>query len=270
MTCKVCATKFDTPNRGTVTVAYCSDVCRRKWASQRSIATYTARAALLRYICKHCGKTFVPKKSDRNQFCGTRCRNVSRADLSKPTRRRPFCKVYFLKCGGCGKMFATGTKEQKACRAICLVAMKYNARTFKAKSCPVCSHEHSTRWSRLCSEKCKDRAHRINMKKSKRKRRALGLDDHGKAYKRAKRCGVAYEVIRRRRVYERDGWMCLLCRKPIKQGVIVPHPLSATLDHIIPMSKGGPHTYANVQTAHFRCNWMKRDNAQDEQLLLVG
>ena len=43
-----------------------------------------------------------------------------------------------------------------------------------------------------------------------------------------------------------------------------------SLDHIIPMSKGGPHVKSNVALAHFICNSIKSDGAVGEQLLLVG
>jgi 5-methylcytosine-specific restriction endonuclease McrA len=39
--------------------------------------------------------------------------------------------------------------------------------------------------------------------------------------------------------------------------VKVPEPLAPTIDHIVPVSKGGDDTRANVQLAHFRCNSVK-------------
>lgn len=39
-----------------------------------------------------------------------------------------------------------------------------------------------------------------------------------------------------------------------------PHPLSACIDHIIPVSKGGhPSDIDNLQLAHFTCNREKSD-----------
>jgi 5-methylcytosine-specific restriction endonuclease McrA len=60
-----------------------------------------------------------------------------------------------------------------------------------------------------------------------------------------------------RTVFERDGWRCQLCGDDINPTLRFPHPLSATIDHILPLTKGGDHSLANVQTAHFRCNCMK-------------
>lgn len=39
-----------------------------------------------------------------------------------------------------------------------------------------------------------------------------------------------------------------------------PDPGSPSIDHILPISKGGNDTIANVQLAHFECNWIKGDS----------
>ena len=72
---------------------------------------------------------------------------------------------------------------------------------------------------------------------------------------------------RRSKVYERDGYSCQLCGRPVKMAATVPHPKAPTLDHIIPLAAGGTHEYANVQLAHFICN--SRKSAGGGQLRLV-
>lgn len=62
-----------------------------------------------------------------------------------------------------------------------------------------------------------------------------------------------------RDVHERDGWTCGLCRLPVDPGLAWPHPMSASVDHILPLSRGGSHTLANVQCAHLSCNSRKCD-----------
>lgn len=61
-------------------------------------------------------------------------------------------------------------------------------------------------------------------------------------------------MVYRSKIFERDGWRCQLCRKPVRRTAVVPHPLAPTLDHIVPLAAGGLHEPANVQTAHFICN----------------
>lgn len=65
---------------------------------------------------------------------------------------------------------------------------------------------------------------------------------------------AAVEEISSRRVYERDGWICQLCGESVDKTLRNRHPMMASLDHIVPVSKGGAHTYDNVQLAHLSCN----------------
>lgn len=52
-------------------------------------------------------------------------------------------------------------------------------------------------------------------------------------------------------VFHRDGGICRICMKSVD--------LSAKweVDHVIPISKGGAHSYDNVQLTHRRCNRSK-------------
>lgn len=63
---------------------------------------------------------------------------------------------------------------------------------------------------------------------------------------------------------ERDGWLCGICRDtahPVDPARRRPHPLSPSIDHIVPIDGGGPHTRNNVQITHWFCNLEK--NAYD-------
>lgn len=71
--------------------------------------------------------------------------------------------------------------------------------------------------------------------------------------------GGETEKIQRLEIFERDGWTCGICGEPIDPTIAYPSPLSKSIDHIIPVSKGGSHTRANVQAAHLACNSRKRD-----------
>jgi 5-methylcytosine-specific restriction endonuclease McrA len=51
-----------------------------------------------------------------------------------------------------------------------------------------------------------------------------------------------------------------LCDLPIDRSLKHPHAMSPVIDHIKPLSKGGSHTYTNVQAAHMRCNSSKSDS----------
>jgi 5-methylcytosine-specific restriction endonuclease McrA len=72
--------------------------------------------------------------------------------------------------------------------------------------------------------------------------------------RRALKKGADAERISTREVYARDAWTCGLCSEPVDELLAWPDPRSASLDHILPLSKGGPHAFANVQLAHLGCN----------------
>lgn len=102
------------------------------------------------------------------------------------------------------------------------------------------------RRSRYCSDECRaiDR-HRANWK-------------HLNA-RRARLRDAFVEAFDRREIFERDGWVCQICLDPIDPSITWPHPMSASLDHIEPVSRGGEHSRANAQASHLTCNVRKGD-----------
>lgn len=54
--------------------------------------------------------------------------------------------------------------------------------------------------------------------------------------------------------------ICAICGKPVDKSLKYPHPMSATVDHIIPISRHGhPSDISNLQLAHRWCNRQKSD-----------
>lgn len=105
-------------------------------------------------------------------------------------------------------------------------------------------------------EQCRQQQDQLSRAANKRKRRV------------AKR-NAAVETIHAIDIYERDGWKCGICTKPVSKTHKYPHPRSASLDHIEPISLGGTHTKTNVQLAHLDCN-VRKGNREPAQLRLIG
>ena len=80
---------------------------------------------------------------------------------------------------------------------------------------------------------------------------------------RCRHYGVTYDPkVKREAVVERDNGICQICGKRCdpndkRWGSFGPN--YPTLDHIRPLSKGGTHTWDNVQCACGMCNSNKRD-----------
>jgi len=70
----------------------------------------------------------------------------------------------------------------------------------------------------------------------------------------------------RRRIYERDGWRCVWCESPVaRQSRFIsvddnnrPIP-QATIDHVVPRSRGGTNDASNLITCCSDCNAKRGD-----------
>ena len=91
-----------------------------------------------------------------------------------------------------------------------------------------------------------------------------------KAKRRAVKRDAYVADVNRRAIFERDGYRCQLCRRLVDRKRKAPHPRAATIDHIIPLARGGTHEPANCQTACFKCNCLKSDQGTGDQLRLIG
>jgi 5-methylcytosine-specific restriction endonuclease McrA len=53
-------------------------------------------------------------------------------------------------------------------------------------------------------------------------------------------------------------WRCHICGAlTLKQMRGTTHLLAPEIDHVVPLARGGEHTYANTACAHRRCNQAK-------------
>ena len=69
--------------------------------------------------------------------------------------------------------------------------------------------------------------------------------------RRARKQGVEFDrTVSLDSAYERFHGMCGICLKPCLRQ-------DASLDHVHPLSKGGAHTWDNIQLAHRTCNSRK-------------
>lgn len=75
--------------------------------------------------------------------------------------------------------------------------------------------------------------------------------------RREARLAASRHRPKRRSVYDRDGWLCRLCLRPVDRRLSLPHPHAATLDHRTPRAEGGTSDPDNLQTAHAICNHVR-------------
>lgn len=94
---------------------------------------------------------------------------------------------------------------------------------------------------------------------------------YGKSIKeRAIKFNVERVPYSRLEVFDRDDWRCQLCgcgllRKwTYNKTSLAPHPKNATIDHIVPMSKGGADAEWNVQACCLECNSTKSSTTKGQ------
>lgn len=117
--------------------------------------------------------------------------------------------------------------------------------------------------------KAKSLKHHREIRRLAQHRKGLkyGFGNHRR---RAKRLKVPYQNINFRLVWERDGGICKLCGKETPwelRGKI--HPDAPELGHIVPVSRGGPHSYENVECECRDCNGNKGSQTNEEYQCLT-
>lgn len=85
---------------------------------------------------------------------------------------------------------------------------------------------------------------------------------HAHKHKRIPKSQLVDKDITLEALYRRDSGVCYLCGKPCdwndKTDKTV-GPTYPSIDHMVPISRGGLHAWTNVKLAHFECNWKKSD-----------
>lgn len=243
--------------RGTTSLPEGEAKCR---PCRRANQTQESKAEPVKRHCGHCGKIFAAR-TKAHKFCAKTC---SREAARKTAPQQ--------KCIGCGKNLGdyrsehctscaqrirhgwSGSKEltlrtkpkQKPIQPIRNTA----PRTFKAGRCVVCAgHFLSLNMDVTCSSGCQVAHYRAQKQEAKHRRRA-----------RQRASYVA--PVHRYRIFERDNWICQLCGEPISKAENYPSLWSASIDHIVPIAKGGAHEPSNCQAAHFICNSFKSDRLE--------
>lgn len=195
--------------------------------------------------CAQCGVSFAPKTLVGRRYsycdeCGSELihdNNHGKAIKESLPRRQ---------CVMCGTEFQPGQRRSKCCSHSCQVLMNNRRRLGKSinvsdlSRCSECGLpcRHWAKRCRICVDADETRSRKA---KEGLRRRRLAESGH--------------RDIHWRTVGERDNWICHLCH-----GFVDPvagtayEPWGATVDHLIPIARGGTHHWWNVALAHRRCN----------------
>jgi 5-methylcytosine-specific restriction endonuclease McrA len=213
--------------------------------------------------CWQCSTSFYRKragggiyaKRDSGRFCSRSCAGqwrTARAAERKPPPAPPRVQPpRTAVCVQCRQSFIRrDNRQQLTCGRACTHARqrgrKLTRRTFP-RQCATCSQRFTAKQARVQTcPTCR----------KKRQRKLYGGHKHTD---RARRFGVARRYnIDPLKVFARDRWHCQLCGRATPQRLRgSTKPTAPELDHIVPLSAGGGHTWDNVQCACRSCNGKK-------------
>lgn len=283
VTCRDCATTFKHETGGTkaggrVTKTLCASCLkesqRKATREHKARKRAAAKAARPARTCLDCPADIsdLHGKMLRCEPCRRELARLRAADwrVENPQPERTFlcivCSTTIDRRGNSGKPLYCDPCRAAASRASYLRTLEKLRRARGAQPATEChycgsSYARPRQRARVPSrcEECKKARHRAYVRVYYANN-PRGLDH----VRRARKLGLGYERFKHSEIFDRDGWKCGICRKQISRRLRWPHPMSVSLDHKIPLSKGGPHSRLNTQAAHLRCNLRKRTAAAPE------
>lgn len=229
-TCKLCQTEFTSDRKR----MYCSPYCRERvhtlkkkpHAGFKGPNTEPPRDRSR--VCMGCNKHYINKRGggQGDKYCSRECAYANIKDWF--VRSRSPCS-HKSKNINKPRQYSTGMYCEIYCTTCVSCLSRFTARSVRTSQCRTCATRRTG-------------SHKV----------------------RASYYKVPYEKIDRGAVFDMAGWQCQLC------GIDTPkeylgnrkyslRPNAPQLDHIFPISRGGPHLYTNVQLLCRGCNMRKHD-----------
>lgn len=113
--------------------------------------------------------------------------------------------------------------------------------------CRTCGRVFESKWGKqFCSDSCKRKWN--NRLREKRK---------SERTRKAKQNGKYDSTITLEKIYKRDKGRCYICGKKLKINTFYNDPFAPTIEHVIPIIKGGTHSWDNVKLSCRSCNNLK-------------
>jgi hypothetical protein len=251
LACGYCGEEFMRKRGGTRQGAkpFCSVACRNLGIHEGKLSRHR--------LCEVCETPYYASYTEQ-RTCGRECGKAIRQ--AKEPSTWPSCRIHVGHCQQCGEAFTSRTPLRTTCSRRCSDRL-YNV-TARRPSPPSAPHQCMG-----CGETISNRRNKCDpcltetvAARKQRERRA----------RRARKLGVPSEPYTLAEIAARDRFRCGICRSKVDMARVFPHPEAPTVDHIVPLARGGDDMRANLQLAHFLCNSRKSDGGGGEQLALVG
>lgn len=249
---------------------------------QRKLNLYI-KPVILTKVCEHCGDTFSADVSHRyKKYCNDACRNKSY--MKNNFRYESSCKI----C----EAHIVSYHERKFCSSACLdadveeskekrmrleetekeqrlklsaikkLSMSLERLAERKRVCPHCSEEFHMSIDGASYKYCGN-CYMVAIRENRRIARRGNSRD-----KRWRTNGKPDYSINLLKLHQKDNGICYLCNEQTdyedmivtSEGYYIAGGDYPSIDHVIPIAKGGLHQWENVKLAHRRCNYIKSDN----------
>ena len=282
--CARCCATFDRFGKTGAASSWCAP-CRKEYAREHALAHMAAHPEKYHKPCPQCGGKcglnsqlcpscrranrapkprdclfclvpFTPKVKTTAKYCSTDCRNTHKYRLTKDAEHGTPAE-----CAWCFTLF-TSSSHRPCCSSKCSTARDQHYLTWRRPfvcQLPTCVDcdvviSMSTHGKRCPSCQITFDVRRLNFSEARRKRAERDGDTD----------------IHWRPLGDRDAWTCHLCGLRVqKVAGSAKSAHGATVDHLVPISEGGTHTWDNVALAHRSCN-LSRGVGGSVQLRMVG
>lgn len=226
----------------------------------------TGRGQARRYCSKECR----PPKARPTKRCTIEgCEKTARSQAS------PYCEMHYYRIRRNGTIAPKGVVGKWACCQHCGApterGRKYcdsrcasrGARgTPTVRECATCGVQFDPRSDHgrdryTCSDSCAKKRDKEALRRFYRTEAGAEWARRNGYRRRARKRNAFVESVSRDEVMRRGRWECHLCGEKIPKSAKWPDPMFGTVDHVLPLAKGGAHSYANCKPAHLKCNLIK-------------
>jgi len=224
--------------------------------------------------CQQCDCVYMripnerPKGGDDKRFCSRKCYGeYRRCQIRQPdverwrhrltkaiTRMQRKYRRRISPCAICTEpVLGTGIVDRKYCSQC--IASGYTNREQKGMCSLICVDCQCSRSAEHLKYNAGKRCKQCQRKVEKHR------DSKMKAVRRVRMRGnaVVDTDISVNEIVKRQGLTCHICCEPCTWLDSPQGPMYPSVDHVVPLSKGGEHSWQNVRVAHRLCNSIKSD-----------
>jgi hypothetical protein len=211
--------------------------------------------------CQVCGKALedVGTRGRPKRNCSRKCSWINSSKKHKRPKVKRACQV-------CHRDFETAIQTQRNCSKECRAKAQSVRASESFRTKQQAKYPDGTRTT-LCGWCGEERTFKIG--------ESVVNAYHPNCSKEAERARYRIKTVKRQKhknpnrisheqVVKEHGSTCHICNKEIDLSLPRTSKLGLTLDHVMPLSKGGTDTMDNLRPAHWLCNIRKSNKLPEE------